>query len=227
LLLGRLLSGSYDFLCSSLGFLDFDFDKSLGLLFSGSNQLRARLSIFTGLFLEFFLLASSGSLSLTLLLVEDVLGLSLLSLEFLLGLTLDLAFSSSASKCVTSATGSALLPEDSRFSRGASSFSLELSLNFSLLFLGLLLLFSNFPVNLLLGLAGLTLDTTDSLLMASVVSIFRTNTLLTVEANGSVSEVTLVRGLTSSVLSLKQTSLRTDIFSELSLVQDSVVESAR
>lgn len=174
------------------------------------------------------MLASSGSLSLTLLLVEDVLGLSLLSLEFLLGLTLDLALSSSASKCVTtSATLSALLPEDSRFSRGASSFSLELSLNFSLLFLGLLLLFSNFPVNLLLLFAGLTLDTTDSLLMASVVSIFRTNTLLTVEANGSVSEVTLVRGLTSSVLSLKQTSLRTDIFSELSLVQDSVVESAR
>jgi len=43
------------------------------------------------------LLASSGSLSLTLLLVEDVLGLSLLPLEFLLGLTLDLALSSGAS----------------------------------------------------------------------------------------------------------------------------------
>jgi len=168
LLFGRFLSGQDDCFSSSFGLLQFDCDEGLGLLSLGSDQLRLSLFIFAGLFLEGFVLASIGSLSLTLLLVEDVLSFSLLFLELLLGLALDLANSFGVFKSFAFATDSDFLLEGFfRFTQSAFGLSLELLFNFLLFSFGLLLNFFNLLLHGLLGFLGLFLDLADSLLGSS------------------------------------------------------------
>jgi len=93
-----------------------------------------------------------------------VLGFSLLSLELLLGFTLDLAHSSGG-VTMAKVKNTMPVPEGSLLTFGVSSFSPELALRF-------LLLSFDFPVHAILGSPGLTLDSTDSLFMTSVGSIF-------------------------------------------------------
>lgn len=119
------------------------------------------------LLLEGYVFASVLFLSCTLLPVEDVLGFSLLSLELLLGFTLDLAHSSGG-VTMAKVKNTMPVPEGSLLTFGVSSFSPELAHRF----LGFLLLSFDFPVHAILGSPGLTLDSTDSLFMTSVGSIF-------------------------------------------------------
>merc|ERR1712166_866181 len=108
----------------------------------------------------------------------------------MLGFTLDLAHSSGGVTMAKVTNTKVPVPEGSLCTFGVSSFSPELAHRF----LGFLLLSFDFPVHAIHGSPGLTPDSTDSLFMASVGSIFGMATGVTVKANGSVSESTLVLG---------------------------------